>query len=461
MRFAVGSVILGLALLASHPAAADYAHGPFRPPGDVMILPLASGAPTAAPSVTVNASSSTPPPSSNHTISTAPAYGNGENAAAGVATTGAGTTAVYYEGQSCDADIFSQGDDDDGEGGCGGSSERRWRRLLGSAEHFRSEQERRRLTTTRAARRLTREGHGATTMTKEQRRRRQLETGAGDGTSHKLNVAPKLYGTHATNDAGAHAGRSSPAQPLRAPRRRARDPAPPPPLEGVESANGDPAGPRDVVASGACTSSLRGLRAESARPSRANISRAGPRSRSSLAAKPTSRKSPPRAQTARTSSRPISPIPTQRGRGSTTPSARSGRSTCSSTTPAVQIVKQVTATEWSDAEMLLRLDLLVPLRLTTLVLRGMIPRRTGTIVDIASMAALGPTPGMFFYNAAKAGLAAASEGLRAEMKPHGIHIVTVYPGPVTSDMEAAGRAAYEEGAIPVMSPTGTPGCSRT
>jgi short-subunit dehydrogenase len=62
---------------------------------------------------------------------------------------------------------------------------------------------------------------------------------------------------------------------------------------------------------------------------------------------------------------------------------------------------------------------------------------------------------MFFYNAAKAGLAAASEGLRAEMKPHGIHIVTVYPGPVASDLEVAGRAAYEETASSKYAPTGS------
>lgn len=122
----------------------------------------------------------------------------------------------------------------------------------------------------------------------------------------------------------------------------------------------------------------------------------------------------------------------------------------------VQIVKRAAETEWADAERLMRLDLMVPLRLTTLVLRRMIPRGAGTIVDIASMAALAPTPGMFFYNAAKAGLAAASEGLRAEVKPHGIHVVTVYPGPVTSELEAAGRAAFEEGATTRNVPTGTP-----
>jgi short-subunit dehydrogenase len=86
----------------------------------------------------------------------------------------------------------------------------------------------------------------------------------------------------------------------------------------------------------------------------------------------------------------------------------------------------------------------------------MVARRSGTIVDIASAAALGPTPGMFFYNAAKAGLAAASESLRAEVKQHGIHVVTVYPGPVTSEMEAAARAAYADRATMRKLPTGSP-----
>lgn len=121
----------------------------------------------------------------------------------------------------------------------------------------------------------------------------------------------------------------------------------------------------------------------------------------------------------------------------------------------VQIVQSATETAWEDAERLLVLDLHTPLRLTQLVLRRMIPRRTGAIVDIASMAAIGPTPGMFFYNAAKGGLAAASEGLRAEVKKHGVHVVTVYPGPVTSELEARGRAAYEDAAGARYAPTGT------
>lgn len=122
----------------------------------------------------------------------------------------------------------------------------------------------------------------------------------------------------------------------------------------------------------------------------------------------------------------------------------------------IQIVKRAVETEWAEVDRMLRLDLHVPLRLTQLVLRRMIPRGSGAIVDIASIGAHAPTPGMFYYNAAKGGLAAASESLRAEVKSHGIHVVTVYPGPITSEMEAAGRAAFEDGAATRNVPTGSP-----
>ncbi|MCC6903305.1 MAG: SDR family NAD(P)-dependent oxidoreductase [Polyangiaceae bacterium] len=123
----------------------------------------------------------------------------------------------------------------------------------------------------------------------------------------------------------------------------------------------------------------------------------------------------------------------------------------------VQIVEPAHETAWERAEALLRVDLFAPLRLTQEALRRMLPRRQGAIVDIASMAALAPTPGMIFYNAAKAGLAGASEGLRAEAARGGVHVVTVYPGPVKSAMEAAGRAAYEQSRlVELMTPTGDP-----
>lgn len=121
----------------------------------------------------------------------------------------------------------------------------------------------------------------------------------------------------------------------------------------------------------------------------------------------------------------------------------------------VQIVRGFTDTPFEEGRRLMQIDLLAPLELSQFVAKKMIARKSGTLVDVASMAGIAPTPYMAFYNAAKGGLAGYSEGLRAELKPHGVHVVTVYPGPVKTAMETAGRAAYEESwAAKMLTPTG-------
>lgn len=122
----------------------------------------------------------------------------------------------------------------------------------------------------------------------------------------------------------------------------------------------------------------------------------------------------------------------------------------------IQIVGPTEASDFAAGVALLELNVHTPLRLTTLVLPEMIARKQGTIVDVASMAAIAPTPGMFFYNASKGALAAASEGLRGEVKRHGVHVVTVYPGPVKSAMESAAREKYVASGAVDKTPTGTP-----
>jgi short-subunit dehydrogenase len=120
----------------------------------------------------------------------------------------------------------------------------------------------------------------------------------------------------------------------------------------------------------------------------------------------------------------------------------------------MQIVGPIEQTSPEQGEDVLKLDLLTPLRLTQAVLPAMLARGSGTIVDIASMAALAPTPGMHHYNAAKGGIAAASEALRGELRGTGVHVVTVYPGPVDTPMAEASFKKYGESARGM--PTGTP-----
>lgn len=114
----------------------------------------------------------------------------------------------------------------------------------------------------------------------------------------------------------------------------------------------------------------------------------------------------------------------------------------------VQVVGPTATMDAAECERLLDVDLKAPLRLTLAALPGMLARGHGTIVDVASMAALAPTPGMTYYNAAKAGLAAASESLRGELRGTGVHVVTVYPGIIASTaMAQASMKKYAESKI--------------
>jgi short-subunit dehydrogenase len=121
----------------------------------------------------------------------------------------------------------------------------------------------------------------------------------------------------------------------------------------------------------------------------------------------------------------------------------------------MQIVAPTDATRPEEGEALLRLNVHTPLRLTLRVLPGMLQRGRGTIVDVASMAALTPTPGMYYYNASKAALAAASESLRAELKGTGVHVLTIYPGPVHTPMGDRGIEGYEPSKAAALLPWGT------
>jgi short-subunit dehydrogenase len=123
----------------------------------------------------------------------------------------------------------------------------------------------------------------------------------------------------------------------------------------------------------------------------------------------------------------------------------------------VMRVKHVSAWQWDEAQALLAVDLLAPLRLIDLVVRGMIERGSGVIVNVASMAGKVPLKGCTYYGASKAGLGMASEIARADLAPHGVRVVTVYPGPVRSALEQGARDDYGGGGLfGRFAPTGDP-----
>ena len=70
---------------------------------------------------------------------------------------------------------------------------------------------------------------------------------------------------------------------------------------------------------------------------------------------------------------------------------------------------------------------------------GMRQRRHGTLVGIASVAAIRGLPGHGAYCASKAGVVAYCESLRGECRPWGIRVVTLLPGYIATPLTARNR----------------------
>lgn len=117
------------------------------------------------------------------------------------------------------------------------------------------------------------------------------------------------------------------------------------------------------------------------------------------------------------------------------------------------IVGPAEGTADADVRAIVELDLVAPMRWALAAAPGMLSRRRGTIVNIASSAAFTWLPGMVYYNAAKAGMAGWSESLRAEWRGTGVNVVSVYPGPVRTDLAETSIRAY--GVLARLMPIGT------
>jgi short-subunit dehydrogenase len=70
---------------------------------------------------------------------------------------------------------------------------------------------------------------------------------------------------------------------------------------------------------------------------------------------------------------------------------------------------------------------------------GMIERKAGGIINVASTAAFQPGPKMAVYFATKAYVLSFTEALHEELKPHGVHVSALCPGPTRTEFgEVAG-----------------------
>jgi 3-oxoacyl-[acyl-carrier protein] reductase len=112
--------------------------------------------------------------------------------------------------------------------------------------------------------------------------------------------------------------------------------------------------------------------------------------------------------------------------------------------------------DWDDV---LRLNLTAAFRLARAAARGMMQRRHGRIISIASIVGVTGNPGQANYAAAKAGMIAMSKSLALELATRGVTANCIAPGMIDTEMIARltdqQRAAIAE-RIPARR-LGTPG----
>lgn len=83
---------------------------------------------------------------------------------------------------------------------------------------------------------------------------------------------------------------------------------------------------------------------------------------------------------------------------------------------------------------MMRLHMTTPTRLTMLFGEAMKERRRGYIVNMSSMTAQLPTPGITIYSATKAYLKSYSKSMYFEMRPYNVGVTTVLPAAVATPL---------------------------
>jgi len=92
-------------------------------------------------------------------------------------------------------------------------------------------------------------------------------------------------------------------------------------------------------------------------------------------------------------------------------------------------------TEWERELEMLYVHIITSTHLTKLILKGMVKRDSGKILNISSLAAFQPGPLMSVYYASKSYLLSFSEAIANELKGTGVSITVLCPGPTRTSFQ--------------------------
>lgn len=98
-----------------------------------------------------------------------------------------------------------------------------------------------------------------------------------------------------------------------------------------------------------------------------------------------------------------------------------------------------TETDWEKESAMLNLNMITVAYFTKVFARDMKERRSGNILNVASLAAFQPGPYMAGYCASKAFVLSLSEAVNYELKGSGVHIAALCPGVTDTKFHAVAR----------------------
>ena len=92
------------------------------------------------------------------------------------------------------------------------------------------------------------------------------------------------------------------------------------------------------------------------------------------------------------------------------------------------------------------LDVVAPMRLMHAALPGMVARRSGAVLNVASFAAFQPGPGNAVYSASKSFVLSLTEAVHEEVLKAGVHVTAVCPGATRTEFQQ--RGGFTKGGVP-------------
>jgi len=104
-------------------------------------------------------------------------------------------------------------------------------------------------------------------------------------------------------------------------------------------------------------------------------------------------------------------------------------------------LQELSAAEW---EKMIQVNCSALVALTRELLPGMIERKRGEILNVASVASFQAVATMTVYAASKAFVLSFSEGLRHEVKQHGINVSCLCPGATYSEFAQVAQTKHRE-----------------